>query len=297
MKLSKRTLDENYMRMAFDKAFEHLGSTKNNPSVGCIVVKNNSVISSGKTSLNGRPHAEVNALSKNLNFKGSTLYVTLEPCIHYGETPPCVNIIKKKGIKKVYYSVLDPDHRTFNKAKNFLNKSGIKVNIGLLKKKSLDFYKSYFQSNKLKSLPYTDIKIAISKDYYSVDKKNKWITNSYSRNNGHLIRSKYDCILSTYKSVNSDNSLLNCRIKGLENLSPSRAIIDQDLKLNKNLKLFTNSNNIPTYIITCKTNKKKEDYLKSKKIKLIKINKVNNSISYEKILMELKKKRFFKGFM
>tara|TARA_A100001011_G_scaffold391772_2_gene477938 strand:- start:1367 stop:2458 length:1092 start_codon:yes stop_codon:yes gene_type:complete len=292
MKLSKRTLDENYMRMAFDKAFEHLGSTKNNPSVGCIVVKNNSVISSGKTSLNGRPHAEVNALSKNLNFKGSTLYVTLEPCIHYGETPPCVNIIKKKGIKKVYYSVLDPDHRTFNKAKNFLNKSGIKVNIGLLKKKSLDFYKSYFQSNKLKSLPYTDIKIAISKDYYSVDKKNKWITNSYSRNNGHLIRSKYDCILSTYKSVNSDNSLLNCRIKGLENLSPSRAIIDQDLKLNKNLKLFTNSNNIPTYIITCKTNKKKEDYLKSKKIKLIKINKVNNSISYEKILMELKKKGF-----
>ena len=292
MKLSKRTLDENYMRMAFDKAFEHLGSTKNNPSVGCIVVKNNSVISSGKTSLNGRPHAEVNALSKNLNFRGSTLYVTLEPCIHYGVTPPCVNIIKKKGIKKVYYSILDPDKRTFNKAKNFLNKCGIKVNIGLLKKKSLDFYKSYFLSKKARSLPYTDVKIAVSKDFYSVDRKNKWITNIYSRNKGHFIRSKYDCILSTYKSVNIDDSLLNCRINGLENLSPSRAIIDKDLKLNTNLKLFKNSKNIPTFVITCKSNKKKEDYFRSKKIKLIKINKVNNSLSYEKILMELKKNGF-----
>ena len=73
MKLSKRTLDENYMKMAFDKAFEHLGSTKNNPSVGCVVVKNNSIISSGNTSLNGRPHAEFNALNKKLNFKGAKI--------------------------------------------------------------------------------------------------------------------------------------------------------------------------------------------------------------------------------
>ena len=97
MKLSKRTLDKNYMKIAFNKAFEHLGSTKNNPSVGCVVVKNNSVVSTGKTSLNGRPHAEFIALNKKINFKNAKLYVTLEPCVHYGLTPPCVNIIKKKG--------------------------------------------------------------------------------------------------------------------------------------------------------------------------------------------------------
>ena len=100
MKLSKRTLDENYMKLALDKAYEHLGSTKDNPSVGCVVVKNNSIISSGNTSLNGRPHAEFNALNKKLNFKGAKIYVTLEPCVNYGKTPPCIDIIKKKGIKK-----------------------------------------------------------------------------------------------------------------------------------------------------------------------------------------------------
>ena len=105
MKLSKRTLDKNYMKMALDKAYEHLGSTKDNPSVGCVVVKNNSIISSGNTSLNGRPHAEFNALNKKLNFKGAKIYVTLEPCVHHGNTPPCIDIIKKKGIKEVNYSI------------------------------------------------------------------------------------------------------------------------------------------------------------------------------------------------
>ena len=96
MKLSKRILDENYMKIAFDKAFEHLGSTKNNPSVGCVVVRNNSIISSGKTSLNGRPHAEFNALNKKLNFKNSKLFINIEQCVHYGLTDQCIIIIKKK---------------------------------------------------------------------------------------------------------------------------------------------------------------------------------------------------------
>ena len=292
MKLSKRTLDENYMKIAFDKASEHLGSTKNNPSVGCVVVKNNSVISSGKTSLNGRPHAEFNALNKKINFKGAKLYVTLEPCVHYGQTPPCINIIKKKGIKEVNYSIFDPDKRTFKKAKFLLNKSKIKVKIGLMKKESLNFYKSYFLSKDKYSLPYTDIKIALSKDYYSVNKKGKWITNKVSRIKGHFLRSKYDCILSTYKSVNDDDSLLNCRITGLEHLSPSRVIIDKDLKLNKNLKIFTTSNQIQTYVITNNKDKKKENFLKSKKIKIIRLKLKKNTISYKDILMELKKRGF-----
>ena len=90
-------LEKKFMELAFKRANEHLGSTKENPSVGCVVVKNNSVISSGVTSIKGRPHAEVNALKINKNFKDSTMYITLEPCVHYGVTNPCVNqIIKKK---------------------------------------------------------------------------------------------------------------------------------------------------------------------------------------------------------
>ena len=92
-----------FLFLAFEQAKINLGSTKKNPSVGCIIEKDGAVISSGHTSLNGRPHAEYNALNKRKNFKNANLYVTLEPCSHYGVTPPCTNMIIKKKIKKVFY--------------------------------------------------------------------------------------------------------------------------------------------------------------------------------------------------
>ena len=113
--------DKQFMQIALNLAIAREGLTGTNPSVGCVIVKNNSVISSGVTSINGRPHAEYNALSKNLNFKNAYMYVTLEPCTHHGITPPCTNLIKKKRIKKVYYCFEDPDIRTYKKAKIVLN--------------------------------------------------------------------------------------------------------------------------------------------------------------------------------
>jgi len=284
------------MSLAFQKASEHLGSTKENPSVGCVIVKNGSIISSGVTSLNGRPHAETNALKTNKNFFGSTMYTTLEPCTHYGKTSPCINSILKKGIKKVCYPILDPDKRTRNKAKKILKNKKVKVKIGILKKEALRFYKSYLLSKSKNTLPLVDAKIAISKDFFSVNKKKKWITNEVSRNKTHLIRSRYDCILSTYKSVNKDNSKLNCRIKGLEKLSPSRVIIDKNFRLKKNLDIFTSTKNIKTYVITSKDNKKKEKFLRSRNVKIIKISEKRKNFSYQEILLELKKRGFSRIF-
>ena len=114
-----------FLSLAFEQAKNNLGSTKRNPSVGCIVEKNESVISSGFTSFNGRPHAEYNALNKKLNFTNSNLYVTLEPCSHYGVTPPCTNLINKKKIKKVFFSIYDSDARSQKKTKNILNNQNI----------------------------------------------------------------------------------------------------------------------------------------------------------------------------
>ena len=94
---NSRKLNNFYLNLAFEQAKINLGSTRKNPSVGCVIEKNGSIISSGITSLHGRPHAEYNALNKNLNFKGANMFVTLEPCSHYGKTPPCTNIIKRKG--------------------------------------------------------------------------------------------------------------------------------------------------------------------------------------------------------
>jgi diaminohydroxyphosphoribosylaminopyrimidine deaminase/5-amino-6-(5-phosphoribosylamino)uracil reductase len=120
-----RTNHKYFLELAFKIAEKNLGKTKLNPSVGTVIVKNNTVISTGVTSLNGRPHAEYNALKKIKNCEGASLYTTLEPCTHYGLTPPCVNIIIKKKIKNVYYGFNDPDLRTFKKAKNILKKKKI----------------------------------------------------------------------------------------------------------------------------------------------------------------------------
>ena len=112
-----------FSNLVFNLAEKHLGQTKKNPSVGCIVVKENSVISSGVTSINGRPHAEFNALSKKLDFKNSTMYVTLEPCTHYLRR--LVKNNKRKKINKVYFCEEDPDKRVYKKAKKALNKNKI----------------------------------------------------------------------------------------------------------------------------------------------------------------------------
>ena len=226
-----------YIDLAFQIAEKNLGQTSLNPSVGTIIVKDNTVISSAVTSFNGRPHSEFNALNNLKDCKGASLYTTLEPCTHYGKSPPCVNVIIKKKIKNVFYAFEDPDIRTFKKAKKILTQKGIKTKL-IQTKKYNSFYRSYFVNKKL-SIPFISGKIAISKDYLTINKKNKWITNQQSRNLVHLFRSRYDCILSTSKSINYDNSLLNCRINGLNNNKPDLFIIDLKLKLKK--KLFLNS--------------------------------------------------------
>ena len=204
------TKNSNFINLAFNIAKINLGKTGENPSVGCVIVKDNSVISSGVTSINGRPHAEFNALKHKKNFKNADMYVTMEPCIHYGITPPCIKIIIRKGIKKVFFSNYDFDSRTSKKSSIHLKKKGVMAEKKTTRKYK-DFYKSYYLFKK-KSLPLIDAKIAVSKDFYTIKKKTKWITNELSRKKVHLIRSNYDCIISTSKSINKDNSLLNCRI-------------------------------------------------------------------------------------
>ena len=122
------------MSLALAQAKNVLGNTKENPAVGCVITKNNRLISAGFTSRNGRPHAEQNAVNfSKINLSNSQLYVTMEPCSHYGKTPPCVKLIIKKKIKKVFFSVKDPDPRSFNKCKNVLKKNNIFVYNGILK--------------------------------------------------------------------------------------------------------------------------------------------------------------------
>ena len=263
-----KTNQNNFIRLAYYLAKINLGKTNLNPSVGCVVVKNNSVISSGYTSITGRPHAEFNALSKNQKIRDSDLYVTMEPCTHYGITPPCTNLIIKKKVKKVYFSNYDLDKRTMKKAKSKLLKRKIKI-YKVVNNNFKDFYQSYFNSKK-NFVPLIDAKIAISKDYCTISKK-KWITNSFSRKRAHLLRSEYNAIISTSESINKDNSVLNCRLNGFNNDKPDLIIIDLKMKLKKNLDLFQNKRrNI--IIVTKDPKYKKLSFFKKRNIKIICLN-------------------------
>ncbi len=282
-----KTNHNNFLKLAFNLAKVNLGKTGSNPSVGCVVVKNDSVISSGYTSLNGRPHAEFNALKQKKNYKNSDLYVTLEPCSHYGLTPPCANIISRKGIKRVFFSFYDTDIRTAKRIKRKLSSKKIKV-FKKFSKNYENFYQSYFLNQK-NTLPLIDAKIAVSKDYLTINKRDKWVTNLLSRNRTHLIRSEYDSIISTSQSINKDNSSLNCRLKGFNNNKPDLIIIDLKLKIKSNLNLFKKAKYRKTLIVTSILKGKKISDLRKKGIKIIIIKSLDTKKDFINLFKTFKK--------
>mgnify|MGYP001165283787 CR=1 FL=1 len=285
-----------FLNLAFEQAKINLGSTKTNPSVGCIVEKDGAVISSACTSFNGRPHAEFKALNKKKDFKNSNIYVTLEPCSHYGLTPPCTNIIVKKKIKKVFFSAYDSDKRSRKKSKNIFKRKGILTKGSLLKKDGLSFYQSYYLQHS-NNLPLIDAKLAISKDYFTKNIKTKWITNFYSRRRSHLLRSMYDCLISTSKSINDDDSFLDCRIDGLEKKSPDLVILDRNLRLKKKLSLYKKRKNRKILLFTSSNNKRKILYLKKKGIKVFLINSLKSRSDFSSLFFILKNKGYSRIFV
>ena len=286
------------MMLALKQAQKNLGNTKENPSVGCVIVKNNCIVGVGHTGLNGRPHAEKNAItySKN-NIKNSDLYVTLEPCSNYGKTPPCVKIIIRNKIKRVFFSVKDPDPRSYDKSKMLLNKNKIKVQNGILGFDVKNFYKSYFKY-KENIMPFVTAKMAISKDFYTKNTKKEWITNKFSRGRVHLMRRNHDSILTSVKTIITDNPRLTCRIRGLEDSSPSRIILDKNLKIPVKSHIINSAKKYRTIIFFNKVNQKKIKILKSLKVQLIKaqLNKDGN-FDLENILMRVKLLGFSRIFL
>ena len=280
--------DKFYMNLALDLARSREGLTGTNPSVGCIIVKHDKIISVGQTSYNGRPHAEVNAIKNSIeDLNDATMYVTLEPCSHHGVTPPCTSSIMRSKLKEVIYSVIDIDQRVKGKTYKILKSKKIKVRTGLLKEKVKKFYVPYF-FNRQKKLPYVSGKIAISKNNLIYSKENKKITNIRSDKFTHFLRYKNDSILISYRTLNKDNPKLNCRLKGLEKFSPKRIILDNKLKTNTNSYLFKTANKENTIFFYNEAIKSKILDFKKKKITVLrsKINynkKFNPSIIFKKL--------------
>jgi len=277
--------DRFYMNLALNLARERTGLTGENPSVGCVIVKNDELISIGQTGINGRPHAEYNAIkSSKFNLKGSKLYVSMEPCTHYGKTPPCTNLIIKSKIKEVIFSIIDVDKRTQSKSFKVFKDKNIKVKSGLLKNEANKIYKSYIY-NKNKNLPFVTGKLAVSKDNFIFSKNKKRITNRYSDNITQLLRYKNDSILISSKTLNIDNPKLNCRISGLSKNSPKRVILDKNLSTKQTSYIFKTSNRKNTIIIYSNGTKKKINQFKKNGVKLIKLSNKSDGFFDLKLIL------------
>ena len=269
-KFSKK--DKKYMSLALSLANARHGLTGVNPSVGCVIVKNDEILSIGQTGYKGRPHAEFSAIkNSNENLDGSTMYVTLEPCNHYGKTPPCTKEIIKNKISKVIYSVNDVDKKVKGKSFKILKSKNIIVKKGLLYEKVIDFYKAYFFNRKNK-MPYVTGKIAVSKNNLIYSKATKRITDIHSDKLTHFLRYKNDSLMISYKTLNQDNPKLTCRLEGLNKFSPKRIVLDKNLETNVNSYIFETVTKNNTIIFYNNTDKKKITLFKKKGIQLIKSN-------------------------
>lgn len=272
--------DRSFMNLALNLARSRHGLTGNNPSVGCVIVKDNNLLAIGQTSFNGRPHAESNAMKSSYeNLKGSKMYITLEPCNHYGVTPPCTKEIIKNKIKEVIYSINDIDKKVKGKSFNILKSKKIIVKKGLMEKEINDFYKSY-KFNREKKIPYVTGKIAVSKNNLIYSGKKEKITDLISNKFNHFLRYKNDSIMISSKTLNIDNPKLNCRLASFNKFSPRRIILDKNLETKINSYIFKTAHSKNTIIFYNEADKKKIKLFKKKSIIMIKL-KLNHNKKFD----------------
>jgi diaminohydroxyphosphoribosylaminopyrimidine deaminase/5-amino-6-(5-phosphoribosylamino)uracil reductase len=241
-----------HMRHALSLAERALGTTAPNPAVGCVIVKDERVVGRGWTQRGGRPHAESVALAQaGEAARGATAYVTLEPCAHQGQTPPCANALVQAGIARVVVAVEDPDPRVSGKGIAMLWDADIEVVSGVLERDAALLNQGFFLRVR-EERPLVTLKIASSLDgkTATVSGQSKWITGPEARRHGHLLRARHDAILIGVETALADDPELTCRIAGLEDRSPLRVVLDTRLRLPETSKLVQTAKQVPTLVFT-----------------------------------------------
>ncbi len=238
-------IHEKYISRCINIAKNGLGSTAPNPMVGCVIVYNHKIIGEGFTSPYGGAHAEVNAINsvkdKSL-LKEATLYVTLEPCSHYGKTPPCSNLIIEHGIKNVVIGCVDDNKKVAGQGIAKLNEAGCNVIVGVLEEACKEHHKRFFTFHN-KQRPYIILKWAETANgliapLHKKEKQPVWITNQYSRQLVHKWRAEEQAILVGANTVLEDNPSLTTR--DWQGKHPIRVVLDKHDKLSKEFKVFDN---------------------------------------------------------
>ena len=273
------------MRVALDLAKKGLGHVYPNPCVGAIVVKNDKIVGEGYHAKAGGHHAEVMAINEAGKLAhDADLYVTLEPCNHYGKTPPCAELIVKTGFRKVFIACKDSNPLVSGKGIEYLKSKNIEVEQGILESEAVNLNKGFFKRIKEKK-PFITIKIASSIDGNTSLKsgESKWITSKYAREDVQKLRANACAILTGVGTVNNDNPNLNVR-KRKSNLQPKRFILDSHLSIKHDLSILQQENIFLFYGED--TNNNFENLIKTK-AKLVKIPLENKQIDLSSFISHL----------
>lgn len=236
-------MDEKFMELAIEEARKGEGLVNPNPLVGAVIVKNGKVLSTGYHECFGGRHAEIvaieNAKKMGHDIKGAEIYVTLEPCVHYGKTPPCTDRIIREGLSAVYIGTLDPNPMVHGKGEEKLKNAGIYVKHGISEAKAKELIEIFTKYMKTK-IPFVALKLAMSLDGFIARKRGERerITSDRAREKVHRLRNYYSAIMIGSKTAISDDPLLTCRYSFCKR-NPIRIILDRSGKTAKvNLKLF-----------------------------------------------------------
>ncbi len=280
------TSDEFFMKLALREGYKGLGWTSPNPSVGAILVNpyTQEIVSKGYHKAYGLAHAEVEAINKaGEKAKGTFLYVTLEPCSHYGKTPPCTEKILSAGISKVICGIRDPNPLAKG-GLEYLKSKGIEVKVGVLERE-IKILHRFFLSHILRKRPWIILKIAASLDGKIAIStgESKWITDEKARKYTHKLRHICDAILVGKNTILKDDPELTCRL--IKGKNPIRVVLDTNLSLTPDFKIFNTDENKKT-IIVCgeKIKSPKEKIFKKKKIEIWKVPIKNNKVDLKTLL-------------
>lgn len=243
--------DNEYMSLALKLAEKGCGLTAPNPMVGAVIVKDGKIIGQGWHQRYGQPHAERNALSACTESpEGATMYVTLEPCCHYGKQPPCVDAILQSGISRVVVGSADPNPLVSGKGIQILQQNGVSITQGVMKEECDRLNEVFFHYIQTK-LPFVVMKYAMTLDgkIATSSGESKWITGEQARAHVQRQRHKYTAIMVGVGTVLADDPLLTCRIEGGK--SPIRIICDSNLRTTIDSQVVATAGQTPTIIASC----------------------------------------------
>ena len=246
------TNDLGYMRIALALARRGLGAVWPNPAVGCVLVRDGRVAGRGWTAQGGRPHAETLALAQaGEAAHGAAAYVTLEPCSHFGKTPPCADALVKAGIVRAVVAIEDPDPRVSGRGIRRLRDAGIAVEVGLCAAEASDLNDGFLRRIH-EGRPQITLKVASSLDGRIATHlgESQWITGPEARAAGHRLRAMADAILIGSTTAITDDPELTCRLPGLTGRSPLRLVVDSRLRLPLTANLVATARRVPTWILT-----------------------------------------------